>query len=218
MLTDNTNFSVRSKIVFKTAGVLLDEMREKGIKALKYKVIVLDEVHERSVESDLVLVCIKQFLLRNNGLRFAIFLPNLRNFLYLYLARYEICIVVVTSSMIVSTRGSNTYLCSRVVLMSATADISRYREYFKDLGRGEKVEVLAIPSAGKNTIFQRKVLYLEQVLHASSGYWVIYHCLFFNSIELFQRHDCKDKYGSLFFNDIITILEKDKYMHRLFDS
>ncbi|KAK6120201.1 hypothetical protein DH2020_046107 [Rehmannia glutinosa] len=112
-------YSSSSKIVFKTAGVLLDEMRERGLNALKYKVIVLDEVHERSVESDLVLVCIKQFLLRKNDLR--------------------------------------------VVLMSATADISRYREYFKDLGRGERVEVLAIPSAGKNTIFQRKVLYLEQV-------------------------------------------------------
>ncbi|KAL6505026.1 hypothetical protein OROGR_024843 [Orobanche gracilis] len=112
-------FSSRSKIVFKTAGVLLDEMREKGINALKYKVIVLDEVHERSVESDLVLVCIKQFLLRKNDLR--------------------------------------------VVLMSATADISRYREYFKDIGRDERVEVLAIPSTRKNTTFQRKVMYLEQV-------------------------------------------------------
>ncbi|PIM99659.1 RNA helicase [Handroanthus impetiginosus] len=112
-------FSARSKIVFKTAGVLLDEMQEKGLNALKYKVIVLDEVHERSVESDLALVCIKQFLLRNKDLR--------------------------------------------VVLMSATFDISRYREYFKDLGKGERVEVLAIPNAGKNTIFQRKVLYLEQV-------------------------------------------------------
>ncbi|KAL0435891.1 UNVERIFIED_CONTAM: DExH-box ATP-dependent RNA helicase DExH8 [Sesamum radiatum] len=112
-------FSARSKIVFKTAGVLLDEMREKGLNALKYKVIVLDEVHERSVESDLVLVCIKQFLLKKNDLR--------------------------------------------VVLMSATADISRYREYFKDLGRGERVEVLAIPSTGKNTLYQRKLLYLEQV-------------------------------------------------------
>lgn len=62
-------FSFSSKIVFKTAGVLLDEMREKGFKALRYKVIVLDEVHERSVESDLVLVSIKQFLLRNKDLR-----------------------------------------------------------------------------------------------------------------------------------------------------
>lgn len=111
--------SPRSKIVFKTAGVLLDEMREKGLNALNYKVIILDEVHERSVESDLVLVCVKQFLLKNNDLR--------------------------------------------VVLMSATADITRYKDYFKDLGRGERVEVLAIPSSGQKTIFQRRVSYLEQV-------------------------------------------------------
>lgn len=111
--------SDRSRIIFKTAGVLLDEMREKGLGALKYKVIILDEVHERSVESDLVLVCLKQFLLKNRGLR--------------------------------------------VVLMSATADISRYRDYFRDLGRDERVEVLAIPSSSQHTIHQRRVLYLEQV-------------------------------------------------------
>lgn len=58
-----------SEIVFKTAGVLLDEMRDKGLNALNYKAIILDEVHERSVESDLVLVCVKQFLLKNNDLR-----------------------------------------------------------------------------------------------------------------------------------------------------
>lgn len=44
-------------------------MRDKGLNALDYKVIILDEVHERSVESDLVLVCLKQFLVRNNDLR-----------------------------------------------------------------------------------------------------------------------------------------------------
>ncbi|KAF6155581.1 hypothetical protein GIB67_004575 [Kingdonia uniflora] len=108
-----------SKIIFKTAGVLLDEIRDRGIEALKYKVIILDEVHERSVESDLVLACVKQFILKKNDLR--------------------------------------------VVLMSATADISRYRDYFKDLGKGERVEVLAIPSSSQQTVFQRKVLYLEQV-------------------------------------------------------
>ncbi|KAF5190731.1 Atp-dependent rna helicase protein [Thalictrum thalictroides] len=108
-----------SRIIFKTAGVLLDEMRDKGMDALRYKVIILDEVHERSVESDLVLACVKQFLLKSHELR--------------------------------------------VVLMSATADIARYRDYFKDLGRGERVEVLAIPLSTQHTIFQRRVLYLEQV-------------------------------------------------------
>ncbi|KAH9608923.1 hypothetical protein KSS87_002782 [Heliosperma pusillum] len=110
--------SSSTNIAFKTAGVLLEEMREKGMNALKYKAIILDEVHERSVESDLVLVCIKQFLLKNKDIR--------------------------------------------LVLMSATADISRYRDYFKDLGRDERVEVLAIPSSGQLTNFQRKVLYLDQ--------------------------------------------------------
>ncbi|KAI3783173.1 hypothetical protein L2E82_13237 [Cichorium intybus] len=112
--------SSSSKIIFKTAGVLLEEMREKGMNALKYKVIILDEVHERSVESDLVLVCVKQFLIKNSGLR--------------------------------------------VVLMSATADISRYKDYFKDLGRGERVEVLGIPSSSQHTLYQRRVSYLEQVV------------------------------------------------------
>lgn len=47
--------------------------------------------------------------------------------------------------------------------MSATADIARYREYFRDLDRGERVELLAIPSSGQDTIYQRKVSYIEQV-------------------------------------------------------
>ncbi|XVE77617.1 hypothetical protein DITRI_Ditri13aG0077600 [Diplodiscus trichospermus] len=51
----------------------------------------------------------------------------------------------------------------RVVLMSATADIGRYRDYFRDLGRGERVEVLAIPSSNQKDIFHRRVSYLEQV-------------------------------------------------------
>jgi len=50
----------------------------------------------------------------------------------------------------------------RVVLMSATADIARYKDYFRDLGRGERVEVIAVPSAPQHSIFQRKVLYLEE--------------------------------------------------------
>lgn len=47
--------------------------------------------------------------------------------------------------------------------MSATADIARYREYFKDLGKDERVEVLAIPNSPQHTIYQQQVSYLEQV-------------------------------------------------------
>lgn len=95
-------------------------MRDKGIAALNYKVIILDEIHERSVESDLVLACVKQFMMKKNDLR--------------------------------------------LILMSATADITRYKDYFRDLGRGERVEVIAIPSSPRSSIFQRKVLYLEQIV------------------------------------------------------
>lgn len=58
--------------------------------------------------------------------------------------------------------------------MSATADISRYRDYFKELGRGERVEVLAIPTSTQQTIFQRRVLYLEQV----------WNSIYFNSSDI----------------------------------
>ncbi|KAI7997826.1 Polycomb group protein EMBRYONIC FLOWER 2 [Camellia lanceoleosa] len=49
-----------------------------------------------------------------------------------------------------------------VVLMSTTADISRSEDYFKDLGRGERVKVLAIPTTGHRQFIER-VSYLEQV-------------------------------------------------------
>ncbi|OVA00221.1 zinc finger protein [Macleaya cordata] len=133
-----------SRLVFKTAGVLLDEMRDKGVAALRYKVIILDEVHERSVESDLVLTCVKQFLLKNKDLR--------------------------------------------LVLMSATADTARYRDYFKDLNRDERVEVLAIPSSSQQTIFQRKVLYLEQAISSIYSLFTVSELLGIDSESLSSRY------------------------------
>lgn len=61
----------RSNIVFETAGILLEELRVNGTAALaRYKVVILDEVHERSVESDMVLTCVKQLMLRNPKIRY----------------------------------------------------------------------------------------------------------------------------------------------------
>lgn len=54
--------------------------------------------------------------------------------------------------------------------MSATADIARYRDYFKDLGRDERVEVLGIPITGQKTIFEKRVSYLEEAI-TSIPYW-----------------------------------------------
>ncbi|GJT59842.1 DExH-box ATP-dependent RNA helicase DExH8 isoform X1 [Tanacetum coccineum] len=123
--------SASSKIIFKTAGVLLEEIREKGMNALRYKVIILDEVHERSVESDLVLNLLRYFPMSG-----------------LFLTAYSVALTAF----------------DRVVLMSATADITRYKEYFADLGRGERVEVLGIPSSSQHTLYQRRVSYLEQAV------------------------------------------------------
>ncbi|EFJ25999.1 hypothetical protein SELMODRAFT_173103 [Selaginella moellendorffii] len=62
--------SSRSKIVFQTAGVLLEEIKSKGVAALShYKVVILDEIHERSVESDMVLCCVKILLFWNKNTR-----------------------------------------------------------------------------------------------------------------------------------------------------
>lgn len=53
-----------TKLIFATAGVLLEELKAHGLNALsKYKVVIIDECHERSCESDLVLTIIKEFMI-----------------------------------------------------------------------------------------------------------------------------------------------------------
>lgn len=64
------HFTSSTLLVFATAGVLLEELRGKGPRALQpYKCVVLDEVHERSVESDLVLTCLREFMREHRTLR-----------------------------------------------------------------------------------------------------------------------------------------------------
>lgn len=54
-----------TNLLFTTAGILLEELRAHGIQALvKYKVVVLDECHERSPEQELCLAMCKMFLLQ----------------------------------------------------------------------------------------------------------------------------------------------------------
>ena len=56
----------KTGLLFATAGILLEELRSNGIEALtKYKVVLIDECHERSAESDLCLAIIKSFLTGN---------------------------------------------------------------------------------------------------------------------------------------------------------
>lgn len=51
-------------LLFATAGILLEELKMKGLDALtKYKTVLIDECHERSCESDLCLTIIKEFMM-----------------------------------------------------------------------------------------------------------------------------------------------------------
>lgn len=56
-------------LVFATIGVLLEQLRWKADDAIMnaYRIIVIDEAHERSLETDLTLLLLKAFLLRNLG-------------------------------------------------------------------------------------------------------------------------------------------------------
>ena len=55
--------SAATRLLFCTCGLLLEELRAKGAEALEaHRVVIIDEVHERSVESDLVLAAVKQLL------------------------------------------------------------------------------------------------------------------------------------------------------------
>lgn len=118
--------------MFCTCGILLEDLLLHGPGTLEnYSVVVIDEVHERSVESDLVLGIVKQHLLAA---------PKSR---------------------------------TRFVLMSATFDSKRYRDFFAPcLERGERLEIVAIPD--HNTfllghIHNTRELYLDQAIKELQG-------------------------------------------------
>ena len=60
----NQNRSIKAtSLLFTTAGILLEELRADGVEALKrFKCLIIDECHERSPESDLVLALTKEFM------------------------------------------------------------------------------------------------------------------------------------------------------------
>ena len=60
---ENVSHIGTTRLLFMTAGVLLEQLRTGGIAALAtYRLLVVDEVHERSVESDLVLGMVRSIL------------------------------------------------------------------------------------------------------------------------------------------------------------
>ena len=58
------------ELLFVTAGILLEQLRTGGLEALTpNQVVVLDEVHERSMENDLVLCSLKKLLQAGHRIR-----------------------------------------------------------------------------------------------------------------------------------------------------
>ena len=55
----------QTRIVFATAGILFETLRTKGLANLDFDILCLDEVHERSVDSDLVMACLRLLLCRS---------------------------------------------------------------------------------------------------------------------------------------------------------
>jgi HrpA-like RNA helicase len=74
----NHNLSTnQTKLLFITAGILLEELRNNGIEALtKYKCVIIDECHERSPESDLVLTLAKRLMKTHPRDRFRLVLMS----------------------------------------------------------------------------------------------------------------------------------------------
>ena len=65
-----TTVTSQTQVVFATAGILLEELRANGGKVFLdggYECIIMDECHERSVESDLCLASIREFLRSNSS-------------------------------------------------------------------------------------------------------------------------------------------------------
>jgi len=74
---ENRTNSHTTKLIFSTAGILLEELRINGVEVLKrYKCIVIDECHERSPESDLVLAILKKLLTKHPNLQIRIVLMS----------------------------------------------------------------------------------------------------------------------------------------------
>lgn len=62
--------SAKTRLLFSTAGIALEMLRAVGPEALlDFAVIIVDEIHERSEQSDLLLTCLREYMLHDKRLR-----------------------------------------------------------------------------------------------------------------------------------------------------
>ena len=101
MSTSNT------QVLFSTTGAVLERLRMVGEDfLLKYRILIFDEAHERSVESDILMLFVRQLYSKCSSLKEREF---------------------------------------RIVLMSATADYKRYRQFFEHEGLSVKDFAISLP-------------------------------------------------------------------------
>lgn len=127
---DRSNRAITS-IRYVTDGVLLREALNGGVTGLKkrYSHIVVDEVHERSVNTDIVLGIIKQTLATASATKNQ---PTQAGF--------------AAKNQLFANMLSQSKLPFKVIIMSATTDAEKIETYFKD-GTSLRVSVLNIPGA-----------------------------------------------------------------------
>ncbi|WIA10273.1 hypothetical protein OEZ85_010471 [Tetradesmus obliquus] len=142
--------SSSTKILFTTAGLLLEELRANGAAALRrYSCLIIDELHERSVENDLLLACLH-----------AMMVPGA--------AAAAAAAAAGATAAAAAAAGPAELPSLKLVLMSATANVERYKQYFKL--PGEHVSLIQCDLAARmaSAIGQWletvKVVYLESVV------------------------------------------------------
>ena len=100
--------SAKTRVTFLTAGLLLRRLKAEGDKVFEgVSALVVDEVHERSVESDVTLACVRRLFGQSRDLRRRL----------------------------------------KIVLVSATLDVTRYRDYWQ-LGKDDHVNVVTLDAVG----------------------------------------------------------------------
>ena len=109
--------------------------------------VVVDEVHERSLDSDFLVLCLRRVVERRRDLR------------YEFLGFFGICFFCCFWCFLISYFSR----FFRIILMSATADSTRFATYFESIPQIPTVPTFSIP--GRSYPVEMK--FLEDIIEAT---------------------------------------------------
>lgn len=125
----------RCCVEFVTVGVLLRRIQSSKGSCLKdYSHVIVDEVHERSVDSDLLLMMLKEYREQSKAAAAEAAQAGVK----------EEDPVTTPPAVLAMAQKRRKRCFPRVVMMSATADVEAIASYWGVQGGGEKVEELAV--------------------------------------------------------------------------